>query len=696
MPVHCDTSGEIAVITVENPPVNALAQEVRAGIRAAIEQVEATDSVKGAVMIGAGTVFIAGADIKEFGKPPLEPGLRDVIAEMEVCSKPLVAAIHGIALGGGLETAFGCHYRVAVPSANVGLPEVKLGILPGAGGTQRMPRVAGLEFAIDAITSGRMIPAAEALENGIIDAVIEGDLLEGATAFAAEKIAAGGPHPKIRDIQTPQPKSPDLFETKKKELERRSRGQMSPITCLASVKAALDLPFDEGLVRERELFTELVTSDQSRGMIHAFFTEREVAKIPGLSRDVKARQVKTAAVIGAGTMGGGITMCFANAGIPVTIIETTEEALDRGLGIIKKNYEATASKGRLTQEQVDERLGLITGALDLSAASDADLIIEAVFEDMDVKKQVFTKLDEIAKPGAVLATNTSTLDIDEIASVTKRPEDVIGMHFFSPANVMRLLEVVRGAKTAPDVIQTAMKVGRPIGKVAVLVRVCDGFVGNRILANYGRQANYMIEDGAMPVDIDRVMTGFGMPMGIFQMGDLAGIDVGWRVRQARGKPGNQRYSGDIADRIYEMGRYGQKTSAGWYRYEAGSRVPIPDPEIEKLILEVSASKSIERREIGDEEILKRILYAMVNEGAKILEEGMAIRSSDIDVIYVNGYGFPPYRGGPMFHADQVGLANVLADIKAFQAQDGQGWEPAPLLERLVAEGKSFKDLEANQ
>lgn len=696
MSVQCDTSGDIAVVTIDNPPVNAASQAVRQRLVDAMAAVASAENVVAAVVIGAGRSFVAGADIREFGKPSMPPDLNEVIAAIESSEKPIIIAIHGVALGGGLELSLSGHYRIALKGSNIGLPEVKLGLLPGAGGTQRLPRLVGVQAALDAITTGDMIPVEIAAEKGVIDKVVDGDLLEHAKSFAREKAAAGGPHPVISQMPAPKPESDDLFDTYKANLERRSRGQMSPIWGLEAVRGSVDLPFAEGLKQERALFNELMASDQSKGMIHSFFAEREAAKIPGLPKDTKTRKILQTAVIGCGTMGGGITMSLANGGMPVTVVETSEEALDRGLEIIRKNYASTVSKGRLSQDEMDARMARITGTTNFTAIADVDLVIEAVFEELALKKEVFAKLDAVCKKGAVLATNTSTLDIDQIAAMTTRPEDVIGMHFFSPANVMKLLEVVRGEKTSAEVIQTAMKFGRAINKVTVLVRVCDGFVGNRILHHYSRQAGYMIEDGAMPQDVDRVMVESGMPMGIFAMGDLAGMDVGWRVRkhQAATRPNHLRYS-DVADRICEQGRFGQKTGAGWYKYEAGSRKPIPDLAIEQLIMDVAKEKGIQRREFSDEEIHKRIFYQMVNEGAKILEEGLAIRSSDIDVIYVNGYAFPPYRGGPMFEAERIGLASVLEDIKAFQARDGQGWEPAPLLERLVAEGKSFKDLEEN-
>ena len=687
--VHYDTDGEVAVITVDYPPVNALGQAVRAGIVAGIERAVADDTIKGIALICAGRTFIAGADITEFGKPPKDPGLREVNEVQEACPKPLVAGIHGTALGGGLETALACHYRVAVPTARVGLPEVKLGLLPGAGGTQRLPRLVGVEKAIDMVCSGDMVKAADAESMGIVDKVVETDDLRGATvAYVREVLSGNAELVKVRDRNDKVTRvDPAIFDKARAVWARKKRGFLAPQHNIAAVEAATQGDFEHGMTRERELFTELMASDQSAAQRHFFFAERQANKIADVPADTPKRAINTAAILGAGTMGGGIAMNFANAGIPVTIVEREQEALDRGLGIIRRNYENTARKGRISADDVETRMGLLTGSLSLDAVAEADIVIEAVFENMDVKKEVFAELDAICKPGAILATNTSTLDVDEIAAVTKRPEDVIGLHFFSPANVMRLLEEVRGKATAKDVIATCMGLAKRIGKVPVLVGVCHGFVGNRMLHAYFDQAFRMLYEGCQPQDIDGALYDFGMAMGPFAMSDLAGLDVSWRIRQETGE------KNPIADRLCEMGRFGQKTGAGFYRYEEGSRTPIPDDVTKAIVEEEGVRLHNQRREIGADEIVERTMLALVNEGAKILEEGMAMRASDIDVVYVYGYGYPVYRGGPMFWADLMGLDTALEKIKAFQAA-GYGdktWEPAPLIERLVAEGKSFRD-----
>ncbi len=694
--VRYERRGGVGVITVDNPPVNALSQAVRQGLIDALMQGLNDGEAKALIVIGAGRTFIAGADIKEFGKPLAPPDLNLVISGLETAAKPTIAAIHGTALGGGLEVALGCHYRVALNTAQVGLPEVKLGLLPGAGGTQRLPRVAGVKAALDMITTGDFIRAGKARELGIVDAVVEGDLLEGALRFAETAITQGTAGRRIRDREDKLAEAranPSLFAEYRAAVKKRARGQESPLRCVDAVEAAATLPFDQGLKRERAIFEELVTSTQSRALIHAFFAEREAMNIPDVPADTPTRTIRTAAVIGAGTMGGGIAMNFANAGIPVTVVETSEEALERGLGVVRNNYAATVSKGRLDQAAMDKRMGLIKGTLDLAAVKDADVIIEAVFEEMTIKKEVFAKLDKLAKPGAILATNTSSLDINVIAQQTARPQDVIGTHFFSPANVMRLLEIVRGAKTGKDVIATTMKLGKTLAKVPVLVGVCDGFVGNRMIFQYSREAEFLLEEGALPWQVDKALQDWGLAMGPFAMSDMAGNDVGWRIRkqQAATRPNDRRYS-HLADQICEKGRYGQKTSAGWYRYERGSRTPLPDPEIEKMIIAESKRLGIERKPISDEEIVKRAIYALVNEGAKILEEGIALRPGDIDVIYLTGYGFPAWRGGPMFYADTVGLDKVYADVKRFHETHGFFWKPAPLLEKLSREGKRFADL----
>jgi len=684
--------GEIGVITVANPPVNALSQPVRAGLKEAVQAGLADPGVKAMVLICDGATFIAGADIREFGKPLAAPSLVPVIDAMEASDKPIVAAIHGTALGGGLEVALGCHYRVAVPGARVGLPEVNLGLLPGAGGTQRLPRLVGVEKALDFIVQGTHVPATEAQRLGLLDALIEGDLKTGAIAFA-RRVLAEHRGVKRASALPVAPVAADFFANYEAGIARRLRGFKAPFNIIKAVQAAAELPFAEGMQREAELFQELMTSSESRAQRHVFFAEREVAKIPGLPKDTTQREIKTAAVIGAGTMGGGIAMNFANAGIPVTLLEINREALDRGIAVIRKNYEATASKGRLTTADVEKRMALITPSTAYDDIKQADVVIEAVFENMDIKQEVFRKLDAVCKPGAILATNTSTLNVDAIASVTQRPQDVIGMHFFSPANVMRLLENVRGKQTANDVIATVMNLSRRIGKIGALVGVCDGFVGNRMLHQRTREAMFLVEEGAKPEQIDKVLYDFGFPMGPFAMADMAGLDVGYKVRQERRKAGKIEPRESLwIDRIVEMGRHGQKTGAGIYRYADG-RTPLPDPEIERLIAQCARDAGIAQRQISDQEILERCLYPMINEGARILEEGIAARALDIDIIWINGYGFPAYRGGPMFWADAIGLKTVCAAYEKYARQCGDTyWKPAPLLEKLAREGKGFYDL----
>ena len=685
--VDLDRRGRVAVLTVNNPPVNALSQHVRQGLRDGVKQAIADAGVGAIVITCAGRTFIAGADITEFGKPPREPGLHEVLELIEGSPKPVVAAVHGTALGGGLEVTLACHYRVGVKDARFGLPEVKLGLLPGAGGTQRLPRVVGVDKALQMMVSGDPIRADEALKHGLIDEIVEGELTAAGVAFAEKVLKDNRPLRKIRDLTekvTAARGKPEVFAEFRKSVARQTRGFRAPENIIKAVEAAVNLPFDAGIKRERELFAELLTSPESKAQRYFFFAEREAAKIPDVPGDTPAKDIKKAAVIGAGTMGGGIAMNFANAGIPVTVVEVAKDALDRGLGIVRKNYEATASRGRLTMADVEKRMGLITGTTDFDAIKDADIVIEAVFEEMPIKKEVFAKLDGIAKPDAVLATNTSTLDVNEIASATKRPESVIGMHFFSPANVMRLLENVRGSKSSKTTIATAMTVGRRIAKVPVLVGVCYGFVGNRMLHQRGLQAEKLILEGALPHQVDKVLTNFGFPMGPFAVGDLAGLDVGWRIRKGRG------VKSPVADRICELGRFGQKTGLGYFKYEKGDRTPIPDPEVEKIIVDVATDQGITRRHITDEEILQRLLYPMVNEGAKILDEKVAIRASDIDVIWVYGYGWPVYRGGPMFWADQIGLKAVRDKMAELQKATGDAfWTPAPLLKRLADEGKGF-------
>jgi 3-hydroxyacyl-CoA dehydrogenase len=689
------TQGRIGILTVNNPPVNALAAAVRSGIKDGVEAFGSDSNIDAIVLIGGGRTFIAGADIREFGKPPSGPNLNEVIAGMENCPKIVVAALHGTPLGGGLETALGAHYRVSLASTRVGLPEVHLGILPGAGGTQRLPRLTGAKYALDAIISGRHIPAPEAKSKGIIDAIVDGDLLAGAVAHAQMLVAQKAPRRRVRDLKVTL-ESPDLFKETEKAIARRARGFKAPWSIIKCVQAAVELPFDDGIKRERELFLELLVSSESAAQRYYFFAEREAAKVLDVPADTPQREIKTAGIVGAGTMGGGIAMNFANAGIPVTLLEVKQEALDRGLKTIRTNYENTAKRGGMKAEDVDKRMALIKPTLTYDDLKGADVIIEAVFETMEVKEGVFKKLDEVAKPGAVLATNTSGLDVNQIATYTKRPGDVIGMHFFSPANVMKLLENVRGKATQKDVIATVMSLSKKIGKIPVLVGVCEGFVGNRMLRQRGVQSAYMLEEGALPQQIDKVIYDFGFPMGPFAMSDLAGNDVGWRIRQGKKEKEkrNVRYTGYVADAICELGRFGQKTGAGYYKYNLPDRTPIPDPEVEKIIEENSKKLGITRRAISDQEILERCLYPMVNEGAKILEEKMAQRSLDIDVIWVNGYGWPVYRGGPMWWADNVVGLKAIHDalLKYRDASGDPFWEPAPLLKKLVQDGKKFSSV----
>lgn len=699
--VSLTREGEIGVITVNNPPVNALSPGVPEGLAAAIEQVKSDDSIKGAVLIGAGRAFIAGADIKEFGK--ITSGQRKeginflgLLKSIEDCPKPAVAAIHGSAFGGGLEVAMAFHYRVAVPSAQVGQPEVKLGIIPGAAGTQRLPRLAGVAKAVQMVADGNPISAQEALKFGIVDRVVEGDLLEGAIAFLREKIASGERPPKTRernDKLGDEATNAPIFAAARELAKKQARGMMAPQAAIDAVEAATRLSFEEGSAREAELFKQCLFSDQSKALIHVFFGEREVAKIPDVPKDTPQIEIKKAAVLGAGTMGGGIAMNYANAGIPVIVKETTQEALDRGMATIRRNYENSVKKGRFTQEEMDRRLALITPQLTYDGFEEADIITEAVFEGMELKKQIFGELDKIAKPGAVLASNTSTLNIDEIASATSRPEFVIGHHYFSPANVMRLLEIVRGKATSKEVIATSMSLAKRLKKVGALVGNCYGFVGNRMLHQYGREAQFLVEEGAAPQDVDGALYKFGMAMGPLAVGDLAGLDVGWRIRKEHAhlrKPG-VRYP-IVADRLCEMGRYGQKTGAGWYKYDE-NRKPIPDPEVDALIEQVAAEQGIKRRAITEDEVIERTQYALINEGAKILEEGIALRAVDIDIIYINGYGYPAWRGGPMWYADTVGLKKVYERVKQFHEEHGELWEPAPLLKRLAEGGKTFADFD---
>jgi len=676
--------GEVALVTIDSPPVNALSQAVREGLKRGVEEAEGNGAVKAIVIICGGRTFIAGADIAEFGRPPAPPHFPEVLNAIENASKPVIAALHGTALGGGFEVALTAHYRIAVPSARCGLPEIKLGIIPGAGGTQRLPRLIGPEKALDVILSGTPFGAREAKEWGVVDELAEeGRLRESAIAFARRLIAEKAPLKKVRDRSDkldPARGKPEIFEAIAKANAKKFRGFEAWEKAIQSVKNAVDFKFDEGMAKERELFSQLVVTTQSKAQRYVFFAERQAAKVADIPADTPTRTIAKVGVIGAGTMGGGISMNFLSAGIPVGIVETSKEALDRGVSIMRRNYEATARKGRLTMAEVDERMARLSPTLDFDALADADLVIEAVFEDMELKKSVFERLDKLAKPGAILASNTSYLDIDAIAAMTKRPEDVLGAHFFSPANVMRLLEIVRGAKTSKSTLATIIKLAPRIGKVGVVVGVAHGFVGNRMLAQRQREAMKLILEGATPSDVDRVIVDFGLPMGPFAMSDLAGLDIGWSAATSK--------RASIRDILCEEGRRGQKTGAGFYDYDQ-TRTPKPSAHVEKIIREFAASKGIEQRKIGDAEILERLIYPMINEGVKILEEGKAQRASDIDIVWIYGYGWPVYRGGPMFYADTVGLKTVLAKLKEYEVRFGDDFKPAALLETLAAEGGTF-------
>ncbi|TWG93198.1 3-hydroxyacyl-CoA dehydrogenase [Mesorhizobium sp. J18] len=675
--------GEIAVVLLDNPPVNALSLHLREPLHAALETLRDDEGVAAIVVACAGRTFVSGADITEFGTPKQlqSPSLPDLCSTLEKIAKPTVAAIHGTALGGGLELALACHFRVADKGARLGLPEVKLGILPGAGGTVRLPRVVGPEKAVRMIVSGTPISASDAFEHGLVDQVAEGDLVQDAVAFAREKAKSGGPFVPVRDREdkiAAAREDPSAFEAAVKEVTRKVRGLEAPLACAEAVRNAVNLDFDTAIQKEREFFLKLVAGDQSRAQRHLFFAEREAAKVEGVGKEVKPRDIRRAGVIGAGTMGGGIAMSFANGGIPVTILEMNREALDRGLGTIEKNYGISVSRGSLTEEEKAARLGRLKGTTDYADLADCDIIIEAVFEEMAIKKEVFGKLDAIAKPGTVLASNTSYLDVNEIAASTSRPGDVLGMHFFSPANVMRLLEIVRGEKTAPDVLATALTIAKKIGKVPVVVGVCHGFVGNRMLGARNEESEALLLEGATPQQVDKAFTDFGWPMGPFAMWDLAGLDIGWRNRKAQGK------TAVIGDALCEMGRFGQKTGKGVYLYENGSRDPQPDPEVDRLIEEKARERGINRRDISEQEIIERTLYPLVNEGARILEEGIAARASDIDIVWVNGYGFPVGKGGPMFWADLEGLPKIVERLEYWHGKTGKDvFKPATLLKKLA-------------
>ena len=696
MKVYFERRGEVAVLQIDNPPVNGLNLAMRRGIVAGLQRARNDPKVKVVVITGTDKVFSGGADIREFNTPAqvAEPHLLQVLDAVEASSKPVIAAINGVCMGGGLELSLACHYRIATPNAAMGLPEVKIGLLPGAGGTQRLPRAVGAEMALQMIVSGDPIGAEAALKSGLVDRIVPADSFQGVLDFAQELVGRRT-HPRLRAARALLPAGTDAeayFAAARARVARQARGQVSPLKCVDAVEAAVRLPFEEGVKIERAMFLELVASDQSKALRHAFFAERAAAKIAGLPEDTPTRRIERAAVIGFGTMGGGIAMSFANAGIPVTVLEATQQALDNGLAACRRNWEASAQKGKMTVQQVEARMALLQPTLRYQDLGTADIVIEAVFEDLAVKQKVFRELDRVAKAGAILATNTSTLDIDQVAAVTRRPADVLGTHFFSPANVMRLLEVVRGAATAPEVLATVMKLARPLKKVAVVSGVCDGFIGNRMLEHYVRQSLFLLEEGASPQQVDRALTGFGMAMGIFAVGDLAGLDIGYAIRQRRyrEKP-DVRYP-RIADRVVELGRLGQKTGKGWYRYEPGDRTPQVDPEVEALIDAYRRELGITPRAISDEEIVQRCVFALVNEGARILQEGIAQRASDIDVVYLTGYGFPAWRGGPMFYAESFGLPKVVEAMLRFAALPGgdvRFWQPAPLLAQCAAVGRRF-------
>jgi 3-hydroxyacyl-CoA dehydrogenase len=689
MEVH----GGVAVVTLDNPPVNGLGHALRTHVAAGLDAAAADAGVKAIVLIGANGLFSGGADIREFNTPKAtaEPTLHTLIRIVEASGKPVIAAIAGHCMGGGLELSLGCHYRVAAPDAQLGLPEVKIGLLPGAGGTQRLPRAVGVETALNMIVSGNPARAKDLAATSLIDRIVEGPLLEGALAFANE-VAEKRPLPRLRERKAVQPDAEAFFQFARNSVAGVAKNFPAPLKCVDAVAASVSKPFEEGLRYERELFLSLVQSPESRALRHAFFGERAASKIPDVPADTPARKVESVAVIGAGTMGGGIAMNFLNAGIPVTILETKQEALDRGLATIRRNYESSVKRGKLAPQKLEERMALLKPTLSYDDVKRADLVIEAVFEEMGVKEAVFRKLDDVMKSGAILATNTSTLDVNRIAAVTKRAQDVVGMHFFSPANVMKLLEVVRGEKTAKDVLATVMQVAKKIRKTAVVSGVCDGFIGNRMVEQYLRQALFLIEEGASPRQVDAALEKFGFAMGPFRMSDLAGNDIGWAIRKRRYVERPNFVYSRIADRLCEQGRFGQKTGAGWYRYEPGRRDAIPDPKVDEMIAAYRKEKGIAPRKIDDAEIVERCVYALVNEGARILEEGIAARASDIDMVYLTGYGFPPHRGGPMLYADMVGPYNVVRAMRRFESAgtgDPSFWKPAPMLVKLANEGKSF-------
>jgi 3-hydroxyacyl-CoA dehydrogenase len=693
MSADYQVQNNVAVITLNNPPVNGLGLATRTAAVEALQRAEGDPGVKAVVITGAGKAFSGGADIREFNSPKAltEPTLYTLIRTAENLAKPVVAAIHTVCMGGGLELALGCNYRVALPGAQIALPEVKLGLLPGAGGTQRLPRVLGLEAALDMVVSGNPVLSDKLAGTGLFDEVFPAgtDLVAAAVDFA-NRVADVRPLPKVRDRQVQHPDPQAFLAAARAKVKAAAGAFPAPLECVEAIAASVNLPFDEGCRFERERFIALTQTVESKALRHAFFAERAAGKIPDVPADTPIREIRSAAVIGAGTMGGGIAMNFANAGIPVTILETRQEALDKGLATIRKNYENTVRKGKLTPEKCEQRMALVKGSLSYADIAQADIVIEAVFEDLNVKETVFRQLDAIMKPGAILASNTSTLDLDKIAGFTKRPQDVIGLHFFSPANVMKLLEIVRGAQTGKDVLATALALSKKLRKTGVVSGVCDGFIGNRMVEQYFRQAGFLLDEGALPQQVDQAIEKFGFAMGPFRMGDLAGNDIGWYIRKRRYVEMPDVAYSKTADLLCEQGRFGQKTGAGWYDYQAGDRNAHPSQAVNDMIVQHSKELGIARREIPDEEIVERLVYALVNEGARILEEGIALRASDIDMVYLSGYGFPLYRGGPMLYADTVGLAKVREAIERYaRGYHGEAWAPAALLQRLAAEGRGF-------
>jgi 3-hydroxyacyl-CoA dehydrogenase len=690
----------VAVLRLDNPPVNSLGHELRQAIVEGLERANADPAIEALVLIGSGAGFSGGADIREFGTPKAiaHPNLRAVLGEIEASAKPVIAAIGGVCMGGGLELALACHYRVGGPAAKIALPEVKLGLLPGAGGTQRLPRILGVEAALNMIVSGATVPSEKLRGTPLFDAFGDGDLLESALGLARKVITDKLPLKRVRDLTINMPNAEAYLQFARNTVKAVAGPYPAPLACVEAVAAAVDKPFDTGLQRERELFTTLMLSPESAALRHIFQAERAASHLIGVPDDTPVRPIARIGVIGAGTMGGGITMSAINAGLPVVLLETQQDALDRGLANIRRNYQGALRKGTLNEASLAQRLALITPTLDFAQLRDVDLVIEAVFENMDVKRQVFQTLDGTVRQGAILASNTSALNLDEIANFTRRPQDVIGLHFFSPANVMRLLEVVRGAKTANDVLNTAMRLSKTMGKIAVVSGVCDGFIGNRMLARYGAAAHDLIMAGGLPQQIDAALQEFGMAMGPFRVGDLAGLDIGWALRKRRSAEFPDRDFSTVADVLCEAGRFGQKTGAGWYRYEPGSRHPVPDPKVTAIIEEYRRKKGVTPRTVGAQEIVERCIYALINEGARIIEDRIAQRSSDIDLVYLNGYGFPAYRGGPMFYADTVGLHEIARALERIAAQPGSDtafWTPAPLLARLAHQGQTFSAYKGN-